>query len=235
MKRRKFLTHQEERDLAVRNIAGDERALHALVLAHTPLAERMARKHCKGADLEEMMQEAFVGLLQAAKRFDPSREIRFATYAEHWIRASLFDAIITSDLIKGPRTRDGKSERLRGVIRGVAISIETPIREEGDTGNLTLGDTLVSNESLPDEIVQRSLDLANASDAIAAALADLDPRARDVIVRRHLTDEPETLADVSFVHSISRERVRQIEMKAMEKISRAVWRTGRHVKAAVQT
>lgn len=74
---------------------GDEQALHRLVNAYMRLAVAMAAKYRRyGASMNDLVQEAGVGLMKAASKFDPERGVRFSTYAIWWIRASIQDFVM---------------------------------------------------------------------------------------------------------------------------------------------
>jgi RNA polymerase sigma-32 factor len=75
--------------------AGDEKALHRLVNAYMRLAISMASKYRRyGAPMPDLIQEAGVGLMKAAEKFDPDRGVRFSTYAVWWIKASIQDYVM---------------------------------------------------------------------------------------------------------------------------------------------
>src|SRR5512145_2499287 len=74
---------------------GDEAALHRLVTAYMRLAISMAAKYRRyGASMNDLIQEAGVGLMKAASKFDPDRGVRFSTYAVWWIKASIQDYVM---------------------------------------------------------------------------------------------------------------------------------------------
>ncbi len=74
---------------------GDEQALHRLVNAYMRLAVSMAAKYRRyGAPMPDLVQEASVGLMKAAEKFDPDRGVRFSTYAVWWIKASIQDYVM---------------------------------------------------------------------------------------------------------------------------------------------
>tara|TARA_A100001011_G_scaffold389860_2_gene472172 strand:- start:68 stop:943 length:876 start_codon:yes stop_codon:yes gene_type:complete len=74
---------------------GDEKALHRLVNAYLRLAVSMASKYKRyGADMTDLVQEAGIGLMKAAEKFDPERGVRFSTYAVWWIKASIQDYVM---------------------------------------------------------------------------------------------------------------------------------------------
>src|SRR5271168_1868436 len=91
-----FLAADEEHDLAVRwTVDRDESALHRLTCAHMRLVIAVSyRFRHYGLPINDLVQEGHVGLLQAASRFDPEREVRFSTYATWWIRAAIQDYIL---------------------------------------------------------------------------------------------------------------------------------------------
>ena len=91
-----LLEREHERDLARRwRDKQDEAALHELVNAHVPLVvATSARFRNYSLPMGDLIQEGMVGLMQAAKRFDPEREVRFSTYATWWIRAAIQDYIL---------------------------------------------------------------------------------------------------------------------------------------------
>ena len=99
-----FLEREEERLLAVRwKDNRDEAALHQLTAAHMRLVIALAaRFRHYGLPMADLVQEGHVGLLEAAARFDPEREVRFSTYATWWIRASVQDYILRNwSIVRG--------------------------------------------------------------------------------------------------------------------------------------
>ena len=99
-----FLERDDEHDLAVRwKEDGDEEALHELAESHMRLVIAIAvRFRHYGLSVADLIQEGHVGLLEAAARFDPEREVRFSTYATWWIRASIQDYILRNwSIVRG--------------------------------------------------------------------------------------------------------------------------------------
>jgi RNA polymerase sigma-32 factor len=121
---------------------GDEQALHRLVTAYMRLAISMAAKYRRyGASMNDLIQEAGVGLMKAASKFDPDRGVRFSTYAVWWIKASIQDYVMRNwSLVRTGSTSSQKSlffnmrrvrakiERERGMGLGGMSSAE--IRQE---------------------------------------------------------------------------------------------------------
>src|SRR6478672_12122825 len=99
-----FLERAEEHALAVRwKDLRDEDALHQLASAHMRLVIALAaRFRHYGLPMADLVQEGYVGLLEAAARFEPEREVRFSTYASWWIRASIQDYILRNwSIVRG--------------------------------------------------------------------------------------------------------------------------------------
>jgi RNA polymerase sigma-32 factor len=94
--REDLLERQEELDLALAwRDHQDERALHRLVMAYSRLVVSVASKFRHyGLPIGDLIQEGNIGIMQAANRFDPDREVRFSTYSVWWIRASIQDYVL---------------------------------------------------------------------------------------------------------------------------------------------
>ena len=99
-----YLAREEERALAVRwKERQDQQALHRMIMAHMRLVIAIAGRFRNfGLSMSDLIQEGHVGLLEAAARFDPEREVRFSTYATWWIRASMQDYILRNwSIVRG--------------------------------------------------------------------------------------------------------------------------------------
>jgi len=112
---------------------GDEQALHRLVNAYMRLAISMAAKYRRyGAPMNDLTQEASVGLMKAADKFDPDRGVRFSTYAVWWIKASIQDYVMRNwSLVRTGSTSSQKS--LFFNMRRVRAKIEAELSQEGET------------------------------------------------------------------------------------------------------
>jgi len=255
-----YLAREEERALALRwKERRDPEALNRIVLAHMRLVIAMAgRFRHFGLPAGDLIQEGHIGLLEAAARFDPAREVRFSTYAAWWVRAAMQDFILRNwSIVRGgtssgqkalffnlrrlkarlARERDGEAPRhaLHATIAetlGVRIadvaamdarlsaadcSLDAPI--SGPDGERpALSATLVSDAPLPDEVVARAIDGERRRRWLDRALSTLNPRELKIIRERRLAEEGETLEALGRGLGISKERVRQIESRAMEKL-----------------
>jgi RNA polymerase sigma factor (sigma-70 family) len=181
--------------------------------------------------LEDAGQIAVIGLIKAKQKWEPSRG-SFATCAILWIRSELRQATEKIQKSNGIARR----ERIIGKFNPAAVSahamqahsfrlvsIDSPISAH-DGADDTVGDTLVDESTPPDELLIEKQEVAVARQRIAAALLLLTERERRIIEARHLVaDEPATLqALADEFGGLSRETVRQIEAKAMDKVRRAV-------------
>ncbi|RLQ88738.1 RNA polymerase factor sigma-32 [Notoacmeibacter ruber] len=258
-----YLEREEEHELAVRwKDDQDQVALHKITTAHMRLVISMASKFRNfGLPMSDLIQEGHVGLLEAAARFEPEREVRFSTYATWWIRASIQDYILRNwSIVRGGTSSAQKSlffnlRRLRaklsqggetlssavmykeissalGVsesdvalmdsrLSGPDSSLNAPMVADSD-GSADRQDFLVSDDPLPDEIVGTSIDESRRTSWLRGALSVLNERELRIINERRLCDDGATLEALGDKLGISKERVRQIESRAMEKLRGAL-------------
>jgi RNA polymerase sigma-32 factor len=219
-----FLSREQELDLAIRwRDHRDERAMHQIVRSHAALVKKIALKFCRfGIDLEDLIQEGNIGLLVAVDKFEPERGLRISTYARWWIKAQISELVLAQHaIVKHPRSTAMRMAFFNGKSRLVSFSIETPVSEGDDP--IRFVDTLESDGPLPDEIAEEAIDGGRSSEILHETMHDaLSAREQDIIRSRYLTDDGETLAIVAERHGISRERVRQIEVAAMNKLRKAM-------------
>lgn len=243
-----MLTADEERDLVVRAQAGDRRARDRLVLEHRPLVERIAKSIMRRPlrQVEDAVQTGFLGLLHAVDKFDTSRDVRFNTYARHWIRAEILDhklkssgvhvtvslkskriaanlpRAIAKEYQKNPTATEheifanacaalGVSvDEARAVVAAQStMSLDQPIGEEGDAWI----DALAAPE---DDAAEEAEELEYKRHVLRQALSQIPPRHREVFEAKHAGM---TTADVGYCLDLSGSRVRQIETRAIERLS----------------
>lgn len=261
-----YLTREEEYDLAVRwRDSRDEKALEKLSLSHMRLVIAVASRFRNfGLPLGDLIQEGHVGLLEAAARFEPEREVRFSTYATWWIRASIQDYILRNwSIVRGGTSSSQKAlffnlRRLRAKLSGkgttltdselhqkiadaigvkqadVALmnarlsgpdaSLNAPM-VDNDGGSADRQDFLVSDAPLPDEIVTNTIDTERRRRWLTSALDVLSERELKIVRERRLSEDGATLESLGQKLGISKERVRQIESRAMEKLKSALLKT----------
>ena len=236
--------------------AGDEAALHELVMAYMRLViSTAARFRNYGLPMSDLVQEGATGLMQAAARFEPEREVRFSTYAAWWIRSAMQDYILRNwSVVRTGTTAAQKAlffnlRRLRAKIgdgsggpldeAGRAfiaseLSVHTDEVEAmemrlagGDqslnatispTGEDEWQDFLADERPTPEETVMFARDSRTRSIWLAQALAELTDREQIIIKERRLRDDARTLEELGRDLGISKERVRQIEHRALEKL-----------------
>jgi RNA polymerase sigma-32 factor len=213
--------------------------------------------------MADLIQEGHVGLLEAAARFEPEREVRFSTYATWWIRASIQDYILRNwSIVRGGTSSAQKAlffnlRRLRARISQAAgsgasmdavygeiavavgvskndvasmavrmsgndVSLNAPLADSDGGASSDRMDFLVDAQPLPDAIVEEAIDGDRRLSWLKAAFAVLNDREARIIRERRLQDDAATLESLGERLGISKERVRQIENRAIEKLKRAL-------------
>ncbi|MFO1018365.1 MAG: RNA polymerase factor sigma-32 [Hyphomonadaceae bacterium] len=256
-----LLDAKHERDLArLWREEGDERALHELITAYLRLVVAMAsRFRHYGLPMSDLVQEGNVGLMQAAARFEPEREVRFSTYAAWWIRSAMQDFVLrnwsivrtgttsaqkalffnlrrlrakigdvgdavmsaeaTSSVARALRVPEREVEAMAARLSSPDRSLNAPLTDEGDG---EWQDFLADDAEGPEELIMSSHDGDARTQLVHDALRDLSERERLIIRERKLEEEQVTLEALGERLGISKERVRQIESAAMEKLRRAL-------------
>jgi RNA polymerase primary sigma factor len=246
------LTPEEEKELGARVQQGDEDAFRRLIEANLRFVVAMAKKYSRsGYPLHELINEGNLGLIEAVSRFDPSRGVRFITYASWWIRQAILAAIahhgqvfrippklkhelyrfetkvahLTQELGHRPSVDEiskelgMKEEEVRDMIEGTPteVSLDTPI---GEGAEMRIEDLIQDQTVTP---VDELLIAQSFEEQLEALLAQLDDKERVIIERRFGLGgrEPETLAEIGSELNLSRERIRQIEERALAKLRRS--------------
>ena len=248
----KPLTIDDEKDLGRRIREGDQEAIKRLVESNLRFVVHYAKRY-RGLGLAymDLIHEGSLGLIEAAKRFDPDRNVKFISYAVWWVRQAIFHALSEhSRVFRLPQKLSGQVSRLSTAREKLKGELErTPTTEElaahtklsteevetlllaagddvslsaavGEEGSLELGDTL-EQETIPS--VELEMIRTSFERRIQSMVGDLDDKEREVIRMRFGLDgeEPRTLQEIGETMGLSRERIRQIESRAKEKLRRS--------------
>jgi len=201
-----ILSREEEHELLVRYRGGDRRAGDRLVLCNQRLVMLHASRWAsRGLPLEDLVQEGNVGLLIALQRFELDRGHRFGTYAVLWVRAQMGVYAVKQPSVVRTNMRDKKWPKRDA-------SLDDKPRDHDET----YLDRLVDTRPLPDEVAAERQ--CAGHDHVERFLVGLSDFERDVVQRRVLADDRETLNEIGVTYDVSRERVRQIESRALRKI-----------------
>ncbi len=245
-----LLSAEAERSLARKIARGDNEALDELILRNLRLVIYWAKRYrSTGLSLQDLIQEGNIGLMRAAEKFDPRKGTRFSTYASWWIRQALARAICDKqDLIRIPvhmhqklRRVDRMLENARGRKKTGEIDVERRINASGivpfkdwEAARRLQQPISLDRRSDPDRegpIEVEDLEAVNPVSELYQGemrqyvwrlLEQLPPRHRIVIRLRFGMDDgsEHTLESIGRRLKISRERVRQIQSEAIERISR---------------
>jgi RNA polymerase sigma-32 factor len=239
----------------------DSKALHELINSYARLVISVASRFRNyGLPTGDLIQEGNVGLMQAAARFEPDREVRFSTYATWWIRSAMQDYVLRNwSIVRTGTTAAQKSlffnmRRLRGQIEnsgesltdenrqwiadqlkvavsdvtemeirfaGADQSLNAPLRDASDD---ELQDFMPDGAPNPEDVVIGLRDTQTRSRWLAEAISDLSPREQQIIRQRRLEDAGVTLEFLGKEFGISKERVRQLEQRAMHKLRVSILR-----------
>lgn len=247
----KPLTPDEEKELARRIRQGDQQALNRLVESNLRFVVSYAKRY-RGLGLAflDLIHEGNLGLIEAAKRFDPERNVKFISYAVWWVRQAIFHTLSEhARVFRLPQKMSGQVSRVESARNRLAgehgrqpttselaqatelseAEVENLLRMTGDDrslsdsvgeeGGLELGDTL-EQDSVPG--VELELMRSSFARHVQNMVDGLDEKEREVLRMRFGLDgdEPRTLQEIGDALGVSRERIRQIESKAKEKLRR---------------
>jgi RNA polymerase primary sigma factor len=245
------LSAEEEQKLGRRIQQGDQEALQRLVESNLRFVVSYAKRY-RGLGLSflDLIHEGSLGLMEAAKRFDPERNVKFISYAVWWVRQAIFHSLSEQHRVfRLPQKLSGQISKVGTARDRLAAELERPPTTEelaqktqlteaevehllrvggddvslsaavGEDGTLELGDTL-EQDTIPS--VELEMIRSSFEEQIRSLVSELEEKEQDVIRMRFGLDgeEPRTLQEIGEALGLSRERIRQIESKAKEKLRR---------------
>lgn len=256
------LSEEQERQLIYQfKEKGDLQAAQTLITSHLRLAVKIALTYRRyGLPTADLISEANIGLMQAVKKFDTSKNVRLSTYAILWIKAALNDFVLRSwSLVKIGTVAAQKKlfynlGRIKArlglydnkelepkVVKQIADELVVDEKDVVEMNRRLSGDSSLNTKAYNNDdedvekldlIADKSQNLERSLEAkqernlkkqiLAKSLAKLNEREQYIIKNRMLTENPLTLDEIGETFNISRERVRQIEKRAFEKLSAEV-------------
>lgn len=204
------LTREQEYELARAARKGDESARQTLATSNLAFVVAVAKKFAnRGARLDDLIQEGNVGLMKAIEHFDPKKNVRFATYAVWWIRAYI------TRYLKDNRSQVRGGESERGSM--VDFSLDATIDEEGET---TFMDRLEDGGPSPSDVYLAREQDQEVHEALTKVRKRIGDLGWDILQERLTQDKPLTLEELGQRWGVSRERVRQVELKTKSFLER---------------
>jgi RNA polymerase sigma-32 factor len=236
------LPPEVEKDLARRWEHGDESAGRRLVEASLPFVIRVAKGYRRwGIPLEDLIQQGNLGLLHAAKKFDPDKDCRLITYASYWIRAEIRDYVMRGYRVVRLGTTAAEQRAIRTYRRQ---GVEGP-EQLADLSGMPLARArklwpLLTESSMsldaappngtpaverwvaptpdPEAQVERARRIRAVRERLPRLMKQLGERERLIVEERLLSEEPITLRELGARLGVSRERVRQLELNAKSRL-----------------
>lgn len=209
-----LLTVEEEKALATKASSGDKLAKKKLVESNLRFVVKIANEYLGYMDLEDLINEGNLGLMHAAEKFNPSTGNKFITYAVWWIRAYMQKAIReTSTGVKFPSNKFDEMKKSKWKLASLDKAVGN------DEEKATLADFIVDERIMnPEEkflIHQTELELKQF-------IKELKPNEKAVIIKRYGLDgkDPMTLSEIGSILGFSKERIRQLESRALNQLKK---------------
>jgi RNA polymerase primary sigma factor len=203
------LSRDEEHVLAVRAHKGELKAKQELVRHNLAFVVAIARRQRRGTvRLDDLIQEGNVGLMRAVEKFDPHAGTRFSTYAVWWIRAYIGKYLKEARSTVRPQS---------GTVAQSDLSLDSVIDEQDDATHL---DRIEDDGPGPEDSYLLSEGDREVRDAVGKVRKRIGELGWDIVHDRLEQDPPRTLDEIGKRWGVSRERVRQVEVKTKQLLHR---------------
>ena len=244
-----LLTVEEEKELGRRARNGDKDAIRKMIESNLRFVIKISKKY-RGLGLSflDLINEGNLGLMEAARRFDPERNVRFTSYAVWWIRQAILHALtnvghtlrlpakVSNTLYKVGKSVTRKTSELKRkpTIQEIADDIGMPANElssmmEVAADATSLDQPINENEEMrledlleddSGQSVEQLVARQFLKEHIQESLGELEENERKILTLRFGLDDdvPHTLKEIGETMGLSRERIRQIEAKALDKL-----------------
>ncbi len=245
-----LLTPEEEKAVSRSARKGDDAAMNRLVESNLRFVVSVAKGfRNRGLSFLDLINEGNLGLIKAAKTFDPERGVRFVSYAVWWIRQSILAAILDKgNMVRIPQSQSKKIRKINKQVEAMKQKAKRPVSDldvmkktgidrktltevqEFAYGYMSLDTTHIGDSERPiieflkdpkdQESFERELMDKDLSEKLWKALRVLDKRDGQILVWRYGLDGrgSKTLDEIGQRLKISKERVRQIEERAMRRV-----------------
>lgn len=247
IRKHEILTKEEEQELLIKAKSGDEQAKQQLILSNLRLVVNIAKNYSnKGLGFIDLISEGNFGLIHAIDKFDYTKGYRLSTYAVWWIKQAVTKAIISkgreiripsykhdilnkvNKFIMGYITEYSSYPSIDSIAQGTGLEekkIQKVMLEFQDmlSLNASIGDDIYLEDTISqadEELLENKVLGEIAKEEINAILGLLKPREKDILTLRYglFGQEIHTLEEVGKKFNITRERVRQIEKKTLDKL-----------------
>jgi RNA polymerase primary sigma factor len=254
----KPMTKDQEFAIGERIQKGDTDALDTLILSNLKFVVSIANRYRNtGLPISDLINQGNLGLVEAAKRFDHTKGVKFISYAVWWIRQAIIQALAEqSGTVKLPIKQAGILYKINGAIEKLSkqlgreatnselaeylnmaepdienvlrvsrnyLSLEAPIKDGEDRSFIDMLDS--GSKSIEDDIISKTL-----KQSLGDIIDELGEREAKIIELRFGLegDAPKTLEEIGDLLNISRERVRQLESRALDKLKKKAMRKKLH-------
>ncbi|MCE5388676.1 MAG: sigma-70 family RNA polymerase sigma factor [Acidithiobacillus sp.] len=246
--RKKILTKDQEEDLADKIKNGDQQALALLILSHLPLIKSISRQYRgKGEDFEDLVQEGYLGLMKAAKRYEKGHNARFSTYASLWVQESMRLAVIRSRLIRLPdylgkalyaenKTEKQKRKKNAGqkVLKSIKIKENTiKCLEFVNAKVISLDEETETEEGEPIAVdkkdsIEQEYENESLLKDLQISFLQLEEKYQEILELRFgfYGKEPITLEKIAEKKGVTREAIRQMQERAINKLKKKLIERG---------